>query len=176
MGGAGERKQEFADKALKIKSGAGGWGNLVRLGGPHSCVKISRLLIHLGRTIARRVSRGLQVPDDPRQWSDEDIVVFLQAEGEDLPGTQIAGDLCLRRALGKVMTAETEWETRYPELAAHVTDGLPGTSAGGEQPKFLTSLWGPETMRRDVLVKFCPPMDQATGRRRADLLLEACRI
>jgi hypothetical protein len=31
----------------------------------------------LGRTIARRVSRGLQVPDDPRQWSDEDIVVFL---------------------------------------------------------------------------------------------------
>lgn len=125
----------------------------------------------LGRTIARRVSRGLQVPDDPRQWSDEDIVVFLQAEGEDLPGNQVVGDLCLRRALGKAMTAETERETRYPELAAHVADGLPGTSAGGEHPKFLTSLRGPETTRRDLLVKFSPPMDQATGRRWADLLL-----
>lgn len=125
----------------------------------------------LGRTIARRVSRALQLPDDPRQWSDEDIVVFLQADGEDLPGNQVVGDACLRRALGRVLTAESEQEKRYPELAALAASGLPGTSAGGEQPKFLTSLADGGNEPRHVLVKFSPPMEQATGRRWADLML-----
>lgn len=125
----------------------------------------------LGRAIARRISRALQVTDDPRHWSDEDIMVFLQAEGEDLPGNLIVGDACLRRALSRMLTAATEPETRYPELAALAASGMPGTSAGGEQPKFLTTLRDPAMARRDVLVKFSPPLEQATGRRWGDLLL-----
>jgi hypothetical protein len=126
---------------------------------------------YLGRAITRRLSRTLQVPEDPRRWSDEDIVVFLQAEGGDLPGDLVVGDAGLRRALAGILDAETETEQRYPELAGQSASGLPGTSAGGEQPKFLTCVERPEGTRRDVLVKFSPPMDQQTGRRWADLLL-----
>jgi hypothetical protein len=125
----------------------------------------------LGRVIARQVSRTLQVPDDPRKWSDEDIVIFLQAEGVDLAGNQVLGDACLRQALAGILAAGAQWETRYPELAAHAASGMPGTSAGGEQPKFLTTVERPEGGLRPVLVKFSPPMDQPTGRRWADLLL-----
>lgn len=125
----------------------------------------------LGRAIARRISRTLQVPEDPRQWSDDDIVLYLQAEGVDLPGDQVLGDAGLRRALAGILSPEVEREEHYPELAAQAASGLPGSSAGGEQPKFLTILEGVDGARRQVLVKFSPPMDQGTGRRWADLLL-----
>lgn len=121
----------------------------------------------LGRTIGRRISRTLQLSDDPRQWSDDHVLIYLQTAGEDLPGNQVVGDDCLRRALGRVVAEETVTEADYPALAATIAETLPGSSAGGEQPKFLADLRdaGP------VLVKFSAPMDQPTGRRWADLLL-----
>lgn len=125
----------------------------------------------LGRTIARRVSRTLQVPEDPRLWSDDDIVVFMQSEGGDLSGDLILGDDCLRRALAGILEGAVETETRYPELAILASIEPPGSSVGGEHPKFATSLANMPGGGRDVLVKFSPPMDQAAGRRWADLLL-----
>lgn len=125
----------------------------------------------LGRNIARRVSRALQVPEDPRLWSDEDIIVYLDAEGADLAGNLILGDDCLRRALGTMVEGFVETETRYPELAALASMDPPGSSVGGEHPKFATALADAADGRRDVLVKFSPPIDQPTGQRWADLLL-----
>ena len=121
----------------------------------------------LGRAIARRISRTLQLPDDARQWSDEDILVYLQAAGEDLPGNQVIGDDCLRRALARVVEGESVTEADYAVLAVEIAQSLPGSSAGGEQPKFLATSQG----AGPVLVKFSAPMDQATGRRWGDLLL-----
>ncbi len=134
----------------------------------------------LGRAIASRMSRLLLLPDDPRQWSDDDILIYLQAAGEDLPGNVVVGDDCLRRALARSADLptgnavdETERAAYYAAQAVVITQSLPGSSAGGEQPKFLA------TLRRDsgylpVLVKFSAPMDQETGRRWADLL--ACEF
>jgi hypothetical protein len=111
-----------------------------------------------------------QVPADPRNWSDDDIMVFLQSAGADLPGHHVVGDACLRQALGNAVHREADSRDRYPELASFASQRVAGSSAGGEQPKFLANLW--ETDRwHHVLVKYSPPMDQAVGRRWADLLL-----
>jgi len=132
----------------------------------------------LGRAIARQVSTTLGVPADPRMWSDDHTLVYLQAAGEDLPGSLVVGDECLRRTLaravyagGDPLTAAAEREARYPALAQLAAGSLPGSSAGGEQPKFLTTLRNEAGAFQPVLVKFSPPMDQPTGRRWADLLL-----
>ncbi len=132
----------------------------------------------LGRAIARRISSSLAVPDDPRTWGDDHTLVYLQAAGEDLPGALVAGDECLRRALARGVfpgeehiTAAAEREARYPALAQLAAGSLPGSSAGGEQPKFLTTLRDAAGAFQPVLVKFSPPVDQPSGRRWADLLL-----
>lgn len=132
----------------------------------------------LGRALARRSTEGLQVPDDPARWSDDDLMIFLQAAGEEGPGDWIVGDVCLRRALALQVQPAAESAlaphqamTRYPELAARtVTDPLPVGWLCGEQPKFLATLEESGVERRQVLVKFSPPVSQGTGRRWADLL------
>jgi hypothetical protein len=132
----------------------------------------------LGRAIASRIARTLQLSDDPRSWSDEDVFVYQQAAGEDLPGNLAVGDDCLRRALarsadlpGGSVISEADRESFYPMQALEIARSLPGSSAGGEQPKFLTTLRDEVGGFQPVLVKFSAPMDQATGQRWADLLL-----
>ena len=132
----------------------------------------------LGHTIASRISRTLQLPDDPRAWSDEDVLIYQQAAGEDLPGNQVVGDDCLRRALARAgdllggdVISDAEREAFYPQQALEIARSLPGSSAGGEQPKFLTMLRDEAGGFYPVLVKFSASMDQPTGQRWADLLL-----
>lgn len=131
----------------------------------------------LGRIIAQRLTRTLQVPEDPRVWDDEDTLTFLEADGEDLPGNLVVGDDCLRRALAiGADTSETptirdsDRAETFAVRAREIAQTLPGSSAGGEQPKFLTRLREQDGSTRSVLVKFSPPMDQQTGQRWADLL------
>lgn len=104
-------------------------------------------------------------------WSDDDTLVFLEAEGDDLPGDLVVGDACLRRATGRGLSAETTEESHYPELAGLAASDPPGSSAGGEQPKFLVTTRNAEGSLCPVLVKFSPPLEQTTGIRWADLLL-----
>ncbi len=137
-----------------------------------------RLQGFLGRQEARRVAEALALPADPRRWGDDDTLVFLHAEGGDVPGNVIVGDTLLRRALARQLNAatddavpEAERATRYPGLAVRVTaNGLPGSSAGGEQPKFLTAVRRDDDAVQHVLVKFSPPMETPVGRGWADLL------
>jgi hypothetical protein len=132
----------------------------------------------LGRIVARRVADALRVPADPRQWGDDDTLVFLQAEGDDLPGDLVVGDGPLRRVLASALDANTEMtvpeaerSARYPELAARaIAGGRPGSSVGGEQPKFLTAVRRDDDAVQPVLVKFSPPMETPVGRGWADLL------
>jgi hypothetical protein len=56
-------------------------------------------------------------------------------------------------------------------LAQFAAETLPGSSAGGEHPKFLTNIRDEAGAFQPVLVKFSPPLDQPGGRRWADLLL-----
>lgn len=135
----------------------------------------------LGRLIATRISRLLALPEDPRVWSDDEVLVYLQLAGEDLPGNLVTGEDTLRRALagaadlpeGRVIR-DTEREVFYPNRAVEISQNPPGSSAGGEQPKFLATLCTDDGGYQPVLVKFSAAMEQETGRRWADLL--ACEF
>jgi hypothetical protein len=135
----------------------------------------------LGRLIAGRISRLILLPDDLRRWSDDDVLVYLHAAGEDLPGNLVLGEEALRRALAGAANLpagrairEDEREAFYPAQAVEVSQNLPGSSAGGEQPKFLTTLRADGGGFRPVIVKFTAPLEQETARRWADLL--ACEL
>lgn len=59
----------------------------------------------------------------------------------------------------------------YPKLAQAALAGAdPGSSAGGEQPKFTARVSGRSGVRA-VIVKFSPPTGTEVGRRWADLLI-----
>ncbi|HRQ88569.1 MAG TPA: type II toxin-antitoxin system HipA family toxin YjjJ [Bacteroidia bacterium] len=127
----------------------------------------------LGRTIARHLPRLLGLPEDPRLWSDDDTLLYLQAEGDDPPGALVVGEECLRRALSPPSgeaVPEQDRPARYAALASTATEVAPGSSAGGEQPKFLARVIDGSGTERPVIVKFTPPVDQTTGQRWADLL------
>lgn len=132
----------------------------------------------LGRMLARRLARPLQLPDDPRRWSDEDTLVFLQSQGDDLPGNLVIGDEPLRQALansadlfGENVVHPYQRAETYLTNATEIAETLPGSSAGGEQPKFLTTLADEGGGFRAVLVKFTAPLDQPAAIRWGDLLV-----
>lgn len=132
----------------------------------------------VGRSIGLRVGAGLGLPTDIGRWGDDETIMFLQAEGSDLPGDLVVGETPLRRALAEQMELDGmvdsgEVDSVYPRLAASAMDsGLPGSSAGGEQPKFLTRVTGSDDDEEScaVIVKFSPPMEAQAGQRWANLL------
>ena len=132
---------------------------------------------YLGRAIGRALSLSLNLPPDPRGWSDDDTLVYLQGAGDDLPGDLVVGDVPLRRVQNRVLRPpETlpanERAARYPLLAsAGATLDVPGSSVEGEQPKFLVTLAEPDGAAVPVLVKFTDVLTTPTGRRWADLLI-----
>lgn len=136
---------------------------------------------YLGRAVASDVSARLNVPDDPRNWQDDDILVYLLNEGDDLPGNFILGDRALARALRRfeaeptmahVWTAAADRTSVYPERATAAQRGeLIGSSAGGEQPKFLLTVRRSDGQFSSVIVKFSAAEESPVSRRWADLLL-----
>jgi hypothetical protein len=120
----------------------------------------------LGRLTARRFA-ALNVDHDPERWPLETIL-FAALQVHDAPGAitlglqdHIATPLWLRQGS---LAADLD------EAAAGVADSLPaGSSAGGEQPKFLAVLEDAGEPRQ-VLVKFPPPLPMPGGQRWSDLL------
>jgi hypothetical protein len=130
----------------------------------------------LGRNFARRIAWDIGAPEELSRWQTDDFVLALLRHGEDSPGDLVLGEVSLRRALQAIITttaaiAESERATRYPELADAVLNGEDtGSSAGGEQPKFTTTLAiGAEIV--PMIVKFSGSIELPAGRRWADLLL-----
>ena len=121
----------------------------------------------LGRTFAN-AHPELGQGNDPRQWNDDDVLRALVLFGDDLPGNLIVGEPAFQRfhsLTERVTRAESEHE--YPELAERAMSGtLPGSSAGGEQPKFCARVGG-----RHVLVKFSPAGPAPVDQRVRDLLV-----
>lgn len=129
----------------------------------------------LGLRVARELAAVLHVPVDPRNWSYDDILAYLVTTAHDLPGDLVVGDRNLTRALESAAAAadsailESARESRYP---LHAADGgeSPGSSAGGEQPKFLATLSrGGQLV--PVIVKFSAAEDSVVSERWRDLLL-----
>ncbi|MEO6279532.1 type II toxin-antitoxin system HipA family toxin YjjJ [Roseateles sp.] len=131
----------------------------------------------LGRAFARRHAPGLSLPPDPRDWDDDALLLGLSAFGDDLPGELIVGDAALRRFLDARLNQawpifEAELLAAYTALAAQAMDGgLPGSSAGGEFPKFTAARELPGMVTPHCVVKFSGADDSATVQRWRDLLV-----
>ena len=120
----------------------------------------------LGRAFAHTQGH-LRLAENPDHWTDDDVLKALCQAGEDLPGNLIVGAQAFERYTQAPRPQQVSPQ-RYPELAdAAMRGALPGSSAGGEQPKFCT-------IRDDgqpVIVKFSPAGASAAERRWADLLV-----
>lgn len=121
----------------------------------------------MGRTFAH-AHPELQLGSDPRHWNDDDVLRALALFGDDLPGNLIVGEAAFQRFHTLAQRASRVDSARdYPRLAEQAMAGMhPGSSAGGEQPKFCTLCAG-----RPVLVKFSPADDTALAQRSRDLLV-----
>ncbi len=121
----------------------------------------------LGRQIAEEMaSKSKDFPTDPRSWTANHIGRYLLSNGDDLPGNLKFGEQAMLRVRRKpVVTTEKD----YPSLANAVMNGIiPGSSAGGEQPKF-TAFSGERSAH--VIVKFSPKGDNEITRRWRDILI-----
>ena len=105
----------------------------------------------------------LKLPGRIRDWSDDHQLLALALRGEDCVGNLIIGEGSLDRFLAERPQPRTRAD--YPDLAAGALAGQPGSSAGGEHPKFAVYSEG-----RHVLVKFASG-DGAAADRWRDLLV-----
>ncbi len=121
----------------------------------------------LGRQIAEEMaSQSGDFPSDPRHWNTNHIGRYLVSNGDDLPGNFKFGEQALLRIRRKPAIA---LDDQYPALADEVMSGIiPGSSAGGEQPKF-TAFSGHHSAH--VIVKFSPEGDNEIARRWRDILI-----
>ena len=121
----------------------------------------------MGRTFAA-AHPELAVGSDPAQWSDDDMLRALALFGDDLPGNLVVGEAAFARfhsLQGRASRVDSSAD--YPQLADAAMQGtLPGSSAGGEQPKFCTVTAG-----RPVLIKFSPAGSAPADQRVRDLLV-----
>jgi len=106
----------------------------------------------LGRQVAQEIaSQSDDFPPDPRGWNTNHIGRYLISSGDDLSGNFKFGQQALLRARRKPVVSSVN---DYPALADSVMRGvIPGSSAGGEQPKF-TAFCGDRSIH--VIVKFSP--------------------
>lgn len=122
---------------------------------------------YLGRALATVWAPRLGLDTNPEQWADADVVRALLMYGHDATGNLLIGERARAHFLEMPVPTPVERATMFPVLAKAAGAGeTPGSSAGGEQPKFCTF-----TERGHVLVKFSAPDDNPVSERWRDLLL-----
>lgn len=119
----------------------------------------------IGRNLAKASHDDLDLPSNPRDWSDEHKMTFLCNRSSDVPGNLVFGNESLgqllnRRALLPLSSSVRSTEF-YRMAMESVAADAGASSAGGEQPKFSVEMQD----TGHVLVKYA-----RTGTRMADLL------
>jgi hypothetical protein len=129
----------------------------------------------IGRTVSKRFPE-LGLPERIDDWNDGHVLTYLSQRGDDSIGNLLIGDESLRRYL-KLFQADhisidlRDRENQYPVLADSAIAGTPpGSSAGGEHPKFTVEI-GDRDHVRHVLVKFSPKRTDRVSQRWSDLLV-----
>ena len=124
--------------------------------------------------------RDLDLPADILHWTDEQVLKYISRRSENAAGDLILGNESYARYIESSAVEERsaisdeERARRYPGMAEDSMQGeAPGSSAGGEQPKFTAVIRrGGDGMSVDhVIVKFSPPLEMPSGRRWGDLLV-----
>ncbi len=123
-----------------------------------------------GGFLGRRIPQdfpNLGLPRDVRLWRADHVLAWLNHEGVEVPGSLVLGGSSARSAVAHEGTNPCAGTAAdYERLAARaLADGFPGSSAGGEQPKFLATRSG-----TPVMVKFSPAAPSPLAERVADLL------
>lgn len=130
----------------------------------------------LGRHFAKNHHLALGVADNPDRWTDEDVLHVLSLHGSDQPGNLIIGEPAYRRYLGYLGQNNARLQNEhiadeYPRLATlAMTADVPGSSAGGEFPKFTARRQDANGRVCDVIVKFSGNDQSPAVTRWADLL------
>lgn len=120
----------------------------------------------LGRHFAT-VHADLRLPPRLSDWSDHHILLAMSRRGEDLPGNLIVGEESFAR--WQQIELVSTCRDNYPTLAqATIAGHPPGSSAGGERPKF-----GVLVGNQHMLVKFAGRggVGDMAARRWCDLLI-----
>ena len=129
---------------------------------------------YLGRAYAARHAAELGLPARLSEWSDTHALHALLAHGHDVVGNLLLGEIARDQFLGSPVPdpiTEDRKAEEFVRLAGEAARGEnPGSSAGGEQPKFaahaMTSA-GP----RHLIVKFSELEQGPVSERWRDLLL-----
>lgn len=129
----------------------------------------------LGRAYAARHAAALGLPASLNEWGDTQMLQALLRHGHDAVGNLLLGEAArdaFVHAPPPACLPAAERAAAYVRLSDEASRGeLPGSSAGGEQPKFMAYADGEDGAPRHVLVKFSVPGDHAVARRWRDLLL-----
>ena len=118
----------------------------------------------LGRQLAHEVARNPAFPSSLKDWNDDHRVAYLFTQSLNLPGNLIFGDVPLERELAFLAIHPTPAGDKiadYVGMATTLRGAAYGSSAGGEQPKFV---WLTQDTGH-VIVKFAK-----AGSRMAELL------
>lgn len=121
----------------------------------------------LGRGFAK-AHPELALNSRPEDWTDDEILRTLALAGEDLPGNLIVGATSFDR-FQRTPSEARRPRADYPDMAQAALQGTaPGSSAGGDQPKFCCV----NAAGASVIVKFSPPQSSGTlAQRWSDLLV-----
>lgn len=129
---------------------------------------------YLGRLATRSSYLSAVVGDDPEHWSVEQHLYAAIARIHDGPGAMTLGDPEGGAAPEPSPTDDIQRAAHYDRIAADVAAHLnPGSSAGGEQAKFVANRLLSESGHRQwehLIVKFTAPRDTPFGGRWHDLL------
>lgn len=130
----------------------------------------------MGRAFTHSFARDLGLPENIDRWSDEHVITALAQRGEDFVGNLIIGKESVERYLLQARSGNMQAvplgqrQTLFQELAEKAIAGdSPGSSAGGEQPKFTALLKTSNSYQR-AIVKFANRTTDE-GRRWSDLLV-----
>ena len=97
----------------------------------------------LGRQVARAAAAEMQhVPESLKDWGDEHRIAYLFTRGLNLAGNLVYGDASLQKELDFRRAPATPPAAgklaHYLAMATQLKEAAYGSSAGGEQPKFLS--------------------------------------
>lgn len=122
----------------------------------------------------------LDLSADILRWTDEQVLKYISRRSEHAVGDLILGNESYARYITDAAQAraslipDAERAAQYPGMAEYsMQGGSPGSSVGGEQPKFTAVIQrgGQREIIDHVIVKFSPQVDIPSGRRWGDLLI-----
>ena len=128
----------------------------------------------LGRAFAQRHAAALGLPATVNTWNDRHVLRALAAQGHGAVGNLLVGDaahqLFLHARALKAQPVAGRGAVYAQQAALALAGDVPGSSAGGEQPKF-TAYADTAAGPKHVLVKFSLPQRNPLTQRWRDLLL-----